>query len=124
MLKDEAIAQALDFVRNHYPVIPPLVMVQHLIRRRLQHREQLEVENWIQLPGETELHHAVSVHDLADFPTLDLSPVVGKWIVAFRTLEDQRNAGMPENLVLTVDDLDSTVRPMGHHEHRLSPNQR
>ena len=44
MLRDEAISRAQTFVRSHYPIVPPVVMIQHVAKRCLEQREQLEVK--------------------------------------------------------------------------------
>lgn len=113
MTKDEAVSKAQDFVKSNCPVMPPVVMVQHVTKRHMEHGNQLQVENWIQLPGAKEMQHAVSLHDLADSPAMDVSTVLDKWIIAFRLSGDTDAGGLPEHLVLAVDDSDFTVRRIG-----------
>jgi hypothetical protein len=109
MTKDEAVSQAQSFVRSKYPIVPPVVMVQHVTVRQVGARHRLQIESWMQFGRSMEIRYSVSLLDLADIQSLDTFAVAGKWLVAFFMNWDTDAAGMPETLQVTVDDVDGIV---------------
>jgi hypothetical protein len=83
MTKDEAVLHAQTFVQSKYPVVPPVVSVQHFAARQVGFRPRLHAEIWIRIDGSTEMHYSVSLLDMVDIPGSEVEAVEGKWLVAF-----------------------------------------
>lgn len=79
MTKDEAVSHAQAFVRSKFPIVPPVFSVQHVTVRQLGCRERLHIEHWMRLGGATDMHHAVSLLDVADITDFKVEAVAGKW---------------------------------------------
>jgi hypothetical protein len=77
MTKDEAVSQAQSFVRNKYPIVPPVVMVQHFTVRQVGARQRLHIEGWMQFGHSMEMRHSVSLLDLGDIPDSHILAVAG-----------------------------------------------
>jgi hypothetical protein len=109
MTKDEVVSIAQIFVENKYPMVPPVSMVQHGTVRQLGFRQRLHLEVWMRFGGSTEMRYSSSWPDPKTFPSRDVSAVLGKWLVAFSMSWHTDAAGMPQTLLVTVDDLDESV---------------
>jgi hypothetical protein len=108
MTKDEAVSHAQAFVRSKFPIVPPVVLVQHSRVRKLGARQRLWIEGWMRFGASTEMRHSVSLLDIEDVQVHE--SVEGKWLVIFFMSWDTDAAGMPETLHVLVDDQGSVTQ--------------
>jgi hypothetical protein len=86
MTKDDAVSLAQAFVKNKYPLVPPVTGVQHITERQIGYRRRFYIENWMPFGGSTEMRRSVSLLDREDVTSADAlanvaGAIAGKWAV-------------------------------------------
>jgi hypothetical protein len=111
--KDEAVSQAQAFVKGKYPLVPPVSMVSRITVRQMGFRERVHIESWMRFGGSTEMRHSVALADVEEFPSREhVLALSGKWQIAFFLSWDTDVVGMPQSLIVIVDDLDGSAAQM------------
>jgi hypothetical protein len=88
MIESQAIGAAKDWVRAHFPTVPPVAIALHLSRERL----------------------ADSGINLASEDPREVELLSGKWVVTFRCSWDTDALGMPPTLIVAVDESGQVTR--------------
>jgi hypothetical protein len=95
MTRDEAVAIAMVYVRQRYPIVPPMGDALLITEAEYGRLEELSL--------------GTGTPD-------DRLALIGKWVIPFECSWDTDDYGMPHRLVLLVDDANRTVQQLPIHQ--------
>jgi hypothetical protein len=99
MTRDEIVKIATGWVRERYPIVPPVAAVSHFTDEGAQ--------TFHTPPGRGPFTFGLSYDDHPELPRP--TELIGKWVVSFFCSWDTDEAGMPETLHVYVDDSTGEV---------------
>lgn len=97
MTRDEIVEIATTWVRERYPIVPPVVFTMHFAHKGVS----------VVASGRTPYASELSYQDHPEIPRA--TELIGKWVVMFFCSWDTDEAGMPKTLHVFVDDVTGEV---------------
>jgi hypothetical protein len=105
MTHEEAMSIASDYVRKRYSFAPPIILVQHVIHENLEDTLVAVGTTWLKMPGSSAWRKSIAHTHPEPQGHSCCKPGQAGWIVGFFMSWDTDAIGMPQTLMVAIDDI-------------------